>query len=99
DASGVNDIDTSALEAVTELVVDLAEDDIEVHVAAAKGPVRDVLMRSGAYQDLGDHVHAAVHDAVTALAPPTAHGPTPPGVPTGTGLETRPEPGAERADP
>lgn len=98
DASGVNDIDTSALEAVTELVVDLAEDDIEVHLAAAKGPVRDILMRSGAYQDLGDHVHADVLDAVTALAPQAAQGATPPGVPTGTGLETRPEPGDERAD-
>lgn len=93
DASGVNDIDTSAVEAFTELVVDLAEDGIAVHLAGAKGPVRDVLMRSGTYQQLGDRVHDQVHDAVVALAPDQAagHGNTPPGVPTETGPSARPE--------
>ena len=93
DASGVNDIDTSAVEAFTELVVDLAEDGIAVHLAGAKGPVRDVLMRSGTYQQLGDRVHDQVHDAVVALAPDQAdgHGTTPPGVPTETGPSARPE--------
>jgi SulP family sulfate permease len=90
DASGVNDIDTSALDAFTELVVDLAEDGIAVHVATAKGPVRDVLMRSGTYQQLGDRVHAEVHAAVGALTA-TGHGATPPGVPTDTGLDVRHE--------
>jgi SulP family sulfate permease len=93
DASGVNDIDTSAVEAFTELIVDLAEDGIAVHLAGAKGPVRDVLMRSGTYQQLGDRVHDQVHDAVVALAPDQAagHGTTPPGVPTETGPWARPE--------
>jgi sulfate permease, SulP family len=90
DASGVNDIDTSALDAFTELVVDLAEDGIAVHLATAKGPVRDVLTRAGTYQQLGDRVHAEVHDAVLALTS-SPHGDTPPGVPTETGLDTRPE--------
>jgi len=69
DASGVNDIDTSAMEAFTELVVDLDERGIAVHVASAKGPVRDVLMRAGLYQRLGDRVHHQVQDAVDALTP------------------------------
>ena len=93
DASGVNDIDTSALEAVTELITDLAEDGVAVHLASAKGPVRDVLMRAGTYQQLGDRVHAEVHDAVLALAPDAGdeagHQPTPPGVPTETGPDAR----------
>lgn len=88
DASGVNDIDTSALEAFTELAQDLDERGIAVHLAGVKGPVRDVLMRSGTYQQLGDRVHDQVHDAVLALTPrgapdPTAaHPPTPDGVPS-----------------
>jgi SulP family sulfate permease len=91
DASGVNDIDTSAVEAFAELVVDLDEKGIAVHLASAKGPVRDVLMRSGTYQRLGDRVHDQVHDAVVTLAPEQAraHGPTPPGVPTETGPAAR----------
>jgi sulfate permease, SulP family len=83
DASGVNDIDTSALDAFTELVDDLAEDDIAMHLATTKGPVRDVLMRGGTYQQLGDRIHAQVHDAVLALTQTNAE--TPPGVPTETG--------------
>jgi sulfate permease, SulP family len=89
DASGVNDIDTSALEAFTELVVDLAEDGVGVHLAAAKGPVRDVLMRAGTYQQLGNRVHAQVHDAVLTLTRPNAE--TPPGVPNPTGPDARPD--------
>lgn len=69
DASGVNDIDTSAVEALTELLVELDEQGIAVHLASTKGPVRDVLMRAGTYQQLGDRVHDQVHDAVEALTP------------------------------
>jgi sulfate permease, SulP family len=90
DASGVNDLDTSALEAFTELAQDLDEQGITLHLASVKGPVRDVLMRSGTYQQLGDRVHNQVHDAVQALtAPgtpddPVPHPPTPGGVPSTT---------------
>ena len=31
--------------------------------------MRDVLMRAGLYQRLGDRVHNQVHDAVLALTP------------------------------
>ena len=90
DASGVNDIDTSAVEAFTELVDDLADRGITVHLATAKGPVRDVLTRAGTYQQLGDRVHAEVHDAVLALVP-RSHDSTPPGVPTETPPDAHPE--------
>lgn len=81
DASGVNDIDSSATEALAELVQELDEQGRAVHLASVKGPVRDVLMRAGLYQQLGDRVHDHVHDAVLALTampepahPETAHG-------------------------
>ncbi|HEU5085403.1 MAG TPA: solute carrier family 26 protein [Acidimicrobiales bacterium] len=66
DATGVNDIDTSATEALTELIQELDEQGCAVHLATVKGPVRDVLMRAGLYQSLGDRVHNEVHDAVLA---------------------------------
>jgi sulfate permease, SulP family len=69
DASGVNDIDTSATEALVELVDELEQQGIVVHLATVKGPVRDVLMRAGLYQAMGGRVHPEVHDAVLALAP------------------------------
>jgi SulP family sulfate permease len=90
DASGVNDIDTSAAEALAELVQELGEQGCAVHLASVKGPVRDVLMRAGLYQQLGDRVHDEVHDAVLALTPVSM----PPATPN------RPHvPGAHRADP
>ncbi len=67
DAAGVNDIDTSAAEALNELIEELGAQDVSVHLAAVKGPVRDVLMRAGIYQALGDRVHDDVESAVTAL--------------------------------
>ena len=68
DASGVNDVDTSAVEALSELLVELEERGIVVHVASVKGPVRDVLERAGVYQKLEGRVHDEVHDAVESLA-------------------------------
>ncbi|MDZ7674826.1 MAG: sulfate permease [Acidimicrobiales bacterium] len=67
DGSGVNDIDTSATETIAELVEELAGRGIDVHLAAAKGPVRDVLTRAGLYQRLGERVHFDVDAAVRSL--------------------------------
>jgi SulP family sulfate permease len=78
DASGVNDIDTSAVEALSELIVELDERGIAVHLANPKGPVRDVLMRAGTYQQLGDRVHDQVHDAIEALTPTSSQPTTTP---------------------
>lgn len=67
DANGVNDIDTSATEALHEMIEELAKQDIDVHLASVKGPVRDVLMRAGLYQQLDDRVHPDVDSAVRAV--------------------------------
>jgi sulfate permease, SulP family len=66
DASGVNDIDASAVEALDELISELGATGIVVRLATVKGPVRDVLMRAGLYQRLGDRIHADVDHAVAA---------------------------------
>lgn len=68
DTTGVNDIDTSATEALVELMEELADQGVEVHLATVKGPVRDVLMRAGVYQQMGNRVHAEVDDAVRAVS-------------------------------
>jgi sulfate permease, SulP family len=75
DASGVNDIDTSAIEALAELLVDLDEHGVTVHLASVKGPVRDVLMRAGIYQQLDGRVHDQVHEAIETLTPSSRRGP------------------------
>ena len=68
DASGVNDIDASATESLDELITELGANGIVVHLATVKGPVRDVLMRAGLYQRLGDRIHPDVDHAVKAIA-------------------------------
>lgn len=67
DASGVNDIDTSAVEALVELAGELATRGVAVHLASVKGPVRDVLARSGADETFAGRVHDDVHDALASI--------------------------------
>ena len=68
DMSGVNDIDSSAVETLTELIDELADRGVVVHLSAGKGPVRDVLTRTAVPDRLaGTHVH--IRDAVAAAAP------------------------------
>jgi sulfate permease, SulP family len=67
DASGVNDIDASAVEALSELIEELAGKGIDVYLAALKGPVRDVLDRAGITAALAGRCHRDVDEAVGAL--------------------------------
>jgi sulfate permease, SulP family len=67
DASGVNDIDASAIEALNELVEELATRGITVHLAALKGPVRDVLDRAGITAALAGRCHRDVDEAVRTI--------------------------------
>ncbi len=69
DGTGMNDIDVSATETLTELIEELGGRGIEVHLAGIKGPVRDVVTRAGLYQQLGDRVHHDVDEAVAQLRP------------------------------
>jgi SulP family sulfate permease len=66
DASGVNDLDASGAQALSELVDEYDLGGIRIHLAAVKGPVRDVMIRSGLWERLDGRVHVGVHEAVEA---------------------------------
>lgn len=53
DASSINDLDSSADTALNEIAADLKKRDIALYIAGVKGPVRDVMKRSGLYDALG----------------------------------------------
>ncbi len=67
DASGINDLDATGVEMLSETILDLDERGVMVHLTDVKGPVRDVLLRAGIWGDLGDRVHTSTHDAVVAI--------------------------------
>lgn len=65
DAGAITSIDSSAVHMLHDLISDLRNDGVDMHIAEAKGPVRDILMRCGLVSLLGeDHFHLAVEDAV-----------------------------------
>jgi SulP family sulfate permease len=65
DAGAVHDIDTSALDSLRELVRELRERGVDLHLADVKGPVRDTLARAGFVAELGpDRFSFTVHGAV-----------------------------------
>ncbi len=67
DASGINDVDATGAEALHDVISELAEAGIALHLSDVKGPVRDVLRRAGIWQELGSRVHATTHAAVLAV--------------------------------
>jgi sulfate permease, SulP family len=72
DCNGVNDLDVSGEQALREIDEELADRGIQLHLATVKGPVRDVLTRSGMWARLDGRVHLDVHEAVRAIE---HHGP------------------------
>lgn len=65
DGRGVNDLDTTALEALRDIFVTLEDWGVDVYLAGLKGPIRDTLKRSGLYEKYGDEAfpmssHAAL---------------------------------------
>jgi hypothetical protein len=63
----VTDVDTTAADALDELITDLARAGIELHFAEMKGHVKDRLRSYGVYQRLGDaSFHPTVGTAVKA---------------------------------
>lgn len=69
DASGVNQIDASAEAALREILEDYRRREVELWFASVKGPVRDLLERSGFTAELGlERFSFRVHDAIEALA-------------------------------
>ena len=66
-AEPVTDVDTTAADALDELITDLARAGIELHFAEMKGQVKDLLKDYGIYQRLGDaNFHPTVGTAVKA---------------------------------
>ena len=54
DASSVNDLDTTAVSALGEVVETLAEEEVDLYFAGMTGPVRETLLRSGLKDKVGE---------------------------------------------
>lgn len=72
DASGMNQLDSSAEAALAEIAASYHERGIALYLSGLKGPVRDVLRRSGLWEQLADHVTPDVQSAVDRLPTPQA---------------------------
>lgn len=71
DASAVGSLDSSAAEALAKVVDDCESRGVAFALASVRGPVRDVLKRSGLWQRLGrGRLFLDVHSAVESLRPP-----------------------------
>jgi SulP family sulfate permease len=65
DATSINQLDSSADAALHQIADDYRERGIELYFAGTKGPVRDVMHRSGLWDELGaDHFKRSVHEAM-----------------------------------
>ena len=68
DGTSINDMDTTAAEALEATVETLEEQGIELHLSGLIGPVREVVRRSGLHAFLGeDRFHLDPHDAVVSV--------------------------------
>lgn len=70
DATGVNDLDATTCSMLTDVAEELAENDVQLYVVGAKGPVRDVMVRSGLHKVIGEenfflNTHRAVKHIVS----------------------------------
>lgn len=67
-AESINDLDTTAIEALRSVMETLETWDIELHFAGMTSPVQELLMRSGLARSLGGtHFHSTTHLAVKYL--------------------------------
>jgi sulfate permease, SulP family len=67
DCSAVTDIDSSGEHTLRHVAEQLAEADVQLHLTTVRGPVRDVLDRSGLWQALGPgRLHATPEEALEA---------------------------------
>ncbi len=65
--SAVNRVDLTALEALTEVHLDLQGRGIELHLAEVKGPVQDRLVHTDLWTHLSGHVYLSVNEAFEKL--------------------------------
>jgi len=68
DGTSINDLDTTAIEALESTIETLEKQGIKLHFTGLIGPVREVVRRSDLYDLLGeDHFHLDPHEAVLAI--------------------------------
>ncbi len=67
DCSGINDIDATGVETLGEIITELDETPVRLHLADVKGPVRDVLRRAGLWDRLEGRIHATPHQATQTV--------------------------------
>ncbi|MEO1449020.1 MAG: solute carrier family 26 protein [Bacteroidota bacterium] len=68
DAKAIDWVDASAVEMLKELVRDYESRQIKLYMVSVKGPVRDVLLKSGIVESLGEHrFFFNVNDAVRTI--------------------------------
>ena len=67
DAEGINDIDTTAIDTIEEMLADLKDAGVDLRFARMKAQVRDIVRRSGLEDEIGsDHFYPSVQTAVDA---------------------------------
>ena len=67
DAEAISDFDSTAAEALENLDADLDRRGVELWIARANGPLRDLLTATGLMKRLGtEHIYPSVRAAVTA---------------------------------
>ena len=65
--SAVNRVDLTAVEALTEIQLNLRERGIELHLAEVKGPVQDRMQTTPVWQSIGENVHLSANAAFEAV--------------------------------
>ncbi|MCB9777519.1 MAG: solute carrier family 26 protein [Alphaproteobacteria bacterium] len=71
DAKGIGSVDASGDGVLHEIIDEYRSRGVQVWFAGMRGPVRDVLRRSGLLAKVGEeHLVHRVHEAVDAIAPP-----------------------------
>ena len=68
DGSSINIMDTTAIDSIVSIIKILHKWDMELYLAGLKGPVRDIVARSGLDEYLGkDHFCRTPHEAVKKI--------------------------------
>lgn len=67
DCSGINDIDATGADTMEEILTEIDDTPVQLHLSDVKGPVRDVLIRAGLWDRFPKRVHATSHLAVKTI--------------------------------
>ena len=67
DASGINDLDATGADMLSELLPELEQRGVHWYLTDVKGPVRDVMRRAGLWERWAGRIHASTSDAVESV--------------------------------